>query len=492
MANYIAQDRIFVRSLAQASQSWLGKRPFVYASARNSSMVKVTTLLLIMLSALFTANAQALQVPDFEKLVNDHGKAVVKVTVTGQTGPAESTNQLPELPPQFRYFFDNLPQQQPQPRSGFGSGFIISEDGYIVTNAHVVDNADEVRILLTDRSEYSAEIIGSDERSDIALLKIEADDLPTVSLGDSDDVNVGQWVLAIGSPFGFEYTATQGIVSAVSRSLPNENYVPFIQTDAAVNPGNSGGPLFDTEGNVIGVNAQIYSRSGGYMGLSFAIPINVAMSVVEQLKSNGYVSRGWLGVYIQNVDQPLAESFGLQRPQGALVSRVTDDSPAKQAGVQPGDVILSFNGTDIRKSSDLPPLVGLVPVGEDVEMQVQRNNEAITLNVTIAELDDDGRATSSAENGKNESGLGVVIGELSSAQKQSTGGIGVLIEQVAPDSPASAAGMRSGDILVSFNQTNITSPRQLQELIKEAPRGKPVPVLIQRNSQALFSALTLN
>lgn len=490
MASYIAQDRIFVRSLAQTRNQRSKSTQYDFAQS-----FKMLALLLMFISMLTASKVQAFQIPDFEKLVTEHGKSVVKVTVTGRTTPSDFTNQLPELPPQFRYFFDNIPQQQqpqPQPRSGFGSGFIISEDGYIVTNAHVVDNAEEVRIQLTDRTEYQAEIVGSDERSDIALLKIDAEGLPVASLGDSDEVSVGQWVLAIGSPFGFEYTATQGIISAVSRSLPNENYVPFIQTDAAVNPGNSGGPLFDTEGNVIGVNAQIYSRSGGYMGLSFAIPINVAMSVVDQLKSNGYVSRGWLGVYIQNVDQPLAESFGLDRPQGALVSQVTDDSPAKEAGVQPGDVILSFNGTAIKQSSELPPLVGLVPVGDEVEMELQRNNKTITLDVTIAELDDGEKPAVSSRNRNNESKLGVVIGQLSSAQKESTNGVGVLIEQVEPNSPAALAGMRSGDILMSFNRTDLKSPKQLQRLLKDAPRGKPVPVLIKRNSQPLFSALTLN
>jgi len=397
---------------------------------------------------------------------------------------------MPELPPQFRYFFDNIPQQQ-RPTSGFGSGFVISEDGYIVTNAHVVDSADEVRIELADRTEYVATIVGSDERSDIAVLKIAANDLATVTLGDSDTVNVGQWVLAIGSPFGFEYTATQGIVSAVSRSLPDENYVPFIQTDAAVNPGNSGGPLFDTEGRVIGVNAQIFSRSGGYMGLSFAIPINVAMSVVEQLKSNGYVSRGWLGVYIQNVDQALAESFGLDRPKGALVTRVTENSPAERAGLALGDVILSFNGTPISRSSELPPLVGLVPVGEEAEIEVQRRNKSITLTVTIAELDDADSGNTPRINSSGDPSLGVTIGQITQAQREQLGDTGVLIEKVEPGSVAAEAGIRSGDVLMSFNQTDIKSAKQLRQLIKTAPKGKPVPVLIVRNNQPLFSALTV-
>jgi len=450
-------------------------------------------LFVLMLSALSLWAAQsalAFQVPNFEKLVDSQGKAVVKVTVTGRKAPDNLQQQIPDLPPQFRYFFENIPQPEQQPSAGFGSGFIISDDGYIVTNAHVVDNAEEVRIEMTDRSEYVATVVGSDERSDIAVLKIDARDLPTVTVGDSDTVNIGQWVLAIGSPFGFEYTATQGIVSAVSRSLPDENYVPFIQTDAAVNPGNSGGPLFDTEGRVIGVNAQIYSRSGGYMGLSFAIPINVAMSVVDQIKEHGYVSRGWLGVTIQNVDQSLAESFGLERPQGALVAQVTDDSPAAQAGVQPGDVILNFNRTSIERSSELPPLVGLVPVGEQVELKVQRQNKAVTLTVTIAELDEGEGASGLPAGGRSESELGVMIGELSQSQKRELGA-GVLINQVMPESAAALAGIRAGDVLLSFNQSKVTSAMQLQRLIKGAPRGKSVPVLIQRNNSPMYSALTL-
>lgn len=440
--------------------------------------------------ALAAPKLHALEVPDFEKLVNEQGKAVVKVTVTGKKPPQNSRGQMPELPPQFRYFFENIPQQQ-QPRSGFGSGFIISEDGYIVTNAHVVDNADEVTVALTDRSEYLAEIIGSDERSDIAVLKIEATGLPTVTLGDSDEVNVGQWVLAIGSPFGFEYTATQGIVSAVSRSLPDENYVPFIQTDAAVNPGNSGGPLFDVEGNVVGVNAQIYSRSGGYMGLSFAIPINVAMAVVDQIKDTGYVSRGWLGVYIQDVDQALAESFGLERPQGALVSNVTANSPAERAGVKLGDVILTFNGKTIGRSSELPPLVGLVPVGDEVDMEVQRNNKSVSLTVTIAELDDGDSKSSPVARNTNDLGLGITIGPLSSAQRNQLNGVGVLVQKVEPDGAAAEAGIRGGDVLLSFNQTDVTSANQLRQLVRSAPKGKPIPVLIQRNNSPLFSAVRL-
>lgn len=489
MVSAMKNTRIATNSLVQ-------NRPFIAEPVATYPLMKhgliiIFNLCIALALALWTPRAMAELLPDFEQLVNEQGKAVVKVTVTGRTAPADFNSQLPNLPPQFRYFFEEMPQQRPQPTSGFGSGFIISEDGYIVTNAHVVDNAKEVRIQLTDRKEYIADVVGSDERTDIAVLKVDANDLPYVTLGDSDSVNVGQWVLAIGSPFGFEYTATQGIISAVSRSLPNENYVPFIQTDAAVNPGNSGGPLFDKDGRVIGVNSQIYSRSGGYMGLSFAIPINVAMSVADQIKENGFVSRGWLGVTIQNVDQSLADSFGLDRPTGALVSQVTDGSPAEKAGIKTGDVILTFNDTNITRSAELPPLVGLVPVGEKAEISLKRQNKTITLEVTIAELDDGAGSVKTSGRKNTQSDLGVVVSELSPSQKESTDGLGVLIQQVQPDGSAAASGLRSGDILLSFNQIDIKSVSQLRELVREAPRDKPVPALVQRDGQPLFSALTL-
>jgi len=459
------------------------------------SLAGLLTGLMLVLSFLVNNKALALEVPDFEQLVKDQGSAVVKISVTGKTQTSMPEFQGQQMPEQLRRYFENLPQQpESRPSAGFGSGFVISADGYIVTNAHVVDNATEITVALPDRREYSAELIGSDERSDIALLKVNATDLPTLTLGDSSSVNVGQWVLAIGSPFGFEYTATQGIVSALSRSLPEENYVPFIQTDVAVNPGNSGGPLFDTDGNVIGVNSQIFSRSGGYMGLSFAIPVNVVKSVVAQLQDTGYVSRGWLGVLIQNVDRSLAESFGLDRPAGALVSKVTDNSPAGSAGVEQGDIILSFNGTAIERSSHLPPLVGLIPVGDSVEMEVLRKGKRIVLPVTIAELDD-GKAKpvkTSLNVDENESRLGLVVSELTDEQKGEFGVSGVIVEEVDPNGVAAAAGIRPGDLLVSFNQTDISSVKQLSELVKDAPAGKALSVLVQRNDSPLFSALTLN
>ena len=449
----------------------------------------------LFITTVLPGTSMALEVPDFEKLVNEQGSAVVKISVTGSRQqaavPGFDGQQLPEP---FRRYFENLPQQPDQRRSsGFGSGFVISDDGFIVTNAHVVDNASEITVALPDRREYVAELIGSDERSDIALLKVDATGLPALTLGDSTDLNVGQWVLAIGSPFGFEYTATQGIISAVSRSLPDENYVPFIQTDAAVNPGNSGGPLFDTNGEVIGVNSQIFSRSGGYQGLSFAIPVNVVKSVVAQLKDNGYVSRGWLGVLIQNVDRDLAQSFGLDRPIGALVSKVTEQSPAEAAGLQPGDIILSLNGIEVERSSNLPPLVGLLAVGDIAELKVLRKGERIVLPVTIAELEGSKSqpVKTSLEQRQGEGKLGLVVSDLTSDQRSEFGTDGVIVEQVEPSSPAAAAGVRQGDVVISFNQTEVTSVKQLVDLVSDSPTGRPLPLLIQRGDSPLYSALTL-
>ena len=451
--------------------------------------------------AIAASVARATGLPDFESLVAEHGKAVVKISVSG-TQPANAPSQQPdfngqEMPEFFRRYFENMPQNPQQPPRqgvGFGSGFVLSDDGYIVTNAHVVDNASEITVSFPNRREYTAELIGADERTDIALLKIDAKDLPTVSLGDSSDLNVGQWVLAIGSPFGFEYTATQGIVSALSRSLPDGNYVPFIQTDVAVNPGNSGGPLFDIDGNVVGVNSQIYSRSGGYQGLSFAIPVNVVKNVTAQLQKKGFVSRGWLGVVIQNVDQSLAESFGMDRPRGALVSQVTPNSPASEAGVMTGDIILSFNDQDVARSSNLPPMVGSTIVGEPAKMTVLRAGDEISLDVVIAELAEDREVVPgrSKAPGTDER-LGMSIAPLTDEQRASSGVDegGVLITGVDPNGVAALAGIRSGDVLMSFNQTAVESAAQLRGLVADAPAGKPIAVLVNRDNSPLFTALTL-
>ncbi len=466
---------------------------------RNPFVSFVAALsMLVAMSLLTSGKAMAFALPDFESLVKQHGKAVVKISVTGkQTMTSSPQFDLERMPEQFRKFFEDNPAPfggpENRPGGGFGSGFILSEDGFVVTNAHVVDNASEITVALPDRRQYTAELVGADKRTDLALLKVNASGLPTLELGDSDALNVGQWVLAIGTPFGFDYTATQGIVSALSRSLPNENYVPFIQTDVAVNPGNSGGPLFNTEGKVIGVNSQIFSRSGGYMGLSFAIPSNVVKTVIAQLKDTGYVSRGWLGVLIQNVDLSLAESFGMDRPEGALVSKVTDDSPAAAAGLQTGDIILEFNGEKIGQSSHLPPIVGAVPVGNTVDVKVLRGGNMKTLPVTIAELAEDRQvARTSSLNTDNESRLGVVVAPLTGEQRESMDvENGVVVKSVDPQGVAALAGIVAGDVIVSFNQKSVGSVSALSQLVREAPAGESVAVLIHRNKNPLFTALTL-
>jgi serine protease Do len=306
--------------------------------------------------------------------------------------PQELIPQLPEDSPFnefFKRFLDKNPDSLKERKTrGFGSGFLISHDGYILTNAHVVKDAENISVQLSDRSEQRAQLVGLDMRTDVALIKIEARELSTVMVGDSDDLKVGEWVLAIGSPFGLERTATQGIVSALGRSLPSETYVPFIQTDVAVNPGNSGGPLFNLRGEAVGINSQIFSRTGGYMGLSFAIPINLGMQIAKQLKKQGYVSRGWLGVTIQPLTRALAESFKLNRSTGALVAQVTPNSPAAKAGVQVGDIIMSYDGAKVTESAALPPLVGATPIGETVPMRILRNGKMKTLKVKIQALKD--------------------------------------------------------------------------------------------------------
>ena len=334
---------------------------------------RIIANLLLMLPLLAVAHhAQALQLPGFTELIKETAPAVVNISTTQkvQSGMPELPEgfEIPDFPEDspfgelFKYFFEHGGSGGVEPdmrdAKSLGSGSIISEDGYIMTNYHVIKDADEIIVRLNDHRELRAEVIGADQRSDIALVKIDASDLPVVKIGKSADLEVGEWVLAIGSPFGFDYSATAGIVSAKGRSLPKENYVPFIQTDVAINPGNSGGPLFNQDGEVVGVNSQIYSRTGGYMGLSFAIPIEVAMDVAEQLKTKGRVTRGWLGVLIQDVTHDLAESFGMDHPRGALVAKVLPDSPARAAGLQAGDVIVNFDGKDIRGSSSLPPIVG--------------------------------------------------------------------------------------------------------------------------------------
>jgi len=365
----------------------------------NKSRVSFTSALALLGVLILTSSTlHARPLPVFSPIVERNSAAVVSISVTSKM-KAEQTNLPQELIPQlpedspfnefFKRFLDKNPDSLKERKTrGFGSGFLISHDGYILTNAHVVKDAENISVQLSDRSEQRAQLVGLDMRTDVALIKIEARELSTVMVGDSDDLKVGEWVLAIGSPFGLERTATQGIVSALGRSLPSETYVPFIQTDVAVNPGNSGGPLFNLRGEAVGINSQIFSRTGGYMGLSFAIPINLGMQIAKQLKKQGYVSRGWLGVTIQPLTRALAESFKLNRSTGALVAQVTPNSPAAKAGVQVGDIIMSYDGAKVTESAALPPLVGATPIGETVPIRILRNGKMKTLKVKIQALKD--------------------------------------------------------------------------------------------------------
>ncbi|MDX1656113.1 MAG: DegQ family serine endoprotease, partial [Candidatus Competibacteraceae bacterium] len=415
-------------------------------------------------------------------------------------GPAPQMPNIPEDSPFYEFFkrfFENQPGQPgrpPQPRGhSLGSGFIISQDGYILTNAHVVNNADDIVVRFADQREMTAELIGLDERTDVALLKVEGEDLPTVTLGNPEQLEVGEWVLAIGSPFGLEMTATAGIVSALGRNLPSDTYVPFIQTDVAVNPGNSGGPLFNTQGQVVGINSQIFSTSGGYMGLSFAIPIDVAMDVARQIQDQGFVTRGWLGVRIQGIDQELAQSFGLQRPRGALVAEVIPESPAAQAGLQVGDIILSFNDRQVEEWAQLPGLVGRTQVGETVPVQVLRDGQQQTIEVTIEALDEEPTRMASAPRGER-GVLGVAVSDLNAAQREELGLAeergGVLIENVE-EGPAMDAGVRPGDVILQLNRQKVENVRQFAELVEQLPRGQTVPLLIYRDGSPTFRALRI-
>ena len=379
--------------------------------------------------------------------------------------------------------FPNMPQQQ-MPQASQGSGFIIKADGYILTNAHVVAGAQDVTVKLTDKREFKAKVVGADPRTDVALIKVDAKDLPTVNVGDPSRVKVGQWVAAIGSPFGFENSISAGIVSAKGRSLPDETYVPFIQTDVAVNPGNSGGPLFNLGGEVVGINSQIYSRTGGYMGLSFAIPIDIAMDVANQLQGHGKVTRGRIGVQIQELSADLAKSFGLKEPKGALVSSVEKDGPADKAGFKTGDVILEFNGKSVSDSRELPLVVGAVKPGSESTAKIWREGKEQTLRVTVGELQPEKVAAAAgapAETGK----LGLAVQDLTPQQRQQLevkGG--VLVGGVG--GPAARAGIQEGDVVIAINGEQVDSVKQFKGLVDKAPNGKPVALLIQRGEARLY------
>lgn len=452
-----------------------------------------------------TAVSIAGSLPDLTTMIKNNRTSVVgisakfakpKQTAGSQGNPKFDPNKYKNLPKEFEELFKNFPQQPRgygnRQKEASGSGFIISSDGYVVTNAHVIDDSKNVTVSLEDKRKLKAKVIGVDTLSDIALLKIDATDLPFVKLGDSDKLDVGQWVVAMGTPFGLDYTATQGIVSALSRSLPKDTYVPFIQTDAAVNPGNSGGPLFDLDGQVVGVNSQIYSRSGGYMGVSFAIPSNIVKNVTDQLKANGKVSRGWLGVGIQGIDESLAESLGMSNSKGSLITSVMPDSPADKAGLQAGDVITEFASKPVNDVSELPVIVGNTPIGAKVPVLIVRAGKNKTLDVTVEILKgkDDKPVIAAVEKGS----LGVAVSSLTSEEKSSfrNKNEGVKIEKVLADSAAEAAGLRSGDIILKVGGKSIESPAKLKETIQQADGDKPLAILLKRGDQAIFVAVHLN
>ena len=450
----------------------------------------------------------ARSLPDFTELVERNRAAVVNISTTQRRSlPSDRPRmprgfEIPDLPEDspfrefFRRFFGEGEMEEFDARS-LGSGFIISRDGFIISNNHVVRNADEVIVRLSDRREFTATVVGTDGASDVALLKIDAEGLPTVRLGTGYELKVGEWVLAIGSPFGFDHSVTAGIVSAKGRSLPRESYVPFIQTDVAINPGNSGGPLFNLDGEVVGVNSQIFSRTGGFMGLSFAIPIDVAMDVADQLREKGRVSRGWLGVLIQDVTRELAESFGMDKPQGALVARVLEGSPAERAGLEVGDIVLSFDGHAIERSSALPPIVGRTRTGREVAVEILRDGEAMILPVTIDELpaEDEVRAAAAPpSDGVEAARLGLVVRDPNEEEQGSADDAdrGVVVSGVAAGGPAARAGIREGDLILMLDNRDVAGSDDFARLVAELPQGKAVSVLVQRQGSPIFLALKLD
>ena len=454
---------------------------------------------LLLLAA--TAPLRAVELPNFTELVKKQSPAVVNISTTSKQKSKKSPHsfRMPrdensEFNDLFRRFLDD-DEHGSRDTSSLGSGFILSTDGYILTNHHVIADADEIIVKLSDRREFVAKVIGSDLRSDIALLKVDATNLPILTTGQSSKLEVGEWVVAIGSPFGFDHSVTVGIVSAKERSLPSESYVPFIQTDVAINPGNSGGPLFNLNGEVVGVNSQIYSRTGGFMGLSFAIPIDVAIDVVEQLKTKGKVSRGWLGVIIQEVTRDLAKSFNMKAIRGALVAQVLADSSAKGI-LEGGDVIVEFDGKSVATVAALPVIVGQTPVGKEVEVKILRQGIEKTVKLIISELTEDSiKKVVKKEKPKKEDNekkaLGMVIQDLDDSVRKALGiENGVLVHKVRPG-PAADAGVLSGDVITLVSGKVIESTEQFIELSKSFKKGDVIPVLVKREGAARFVALKI-
>jgi len=435
--------------------------------------------------------------PDFTDLVEEVSPAVVKINTISraeQPSPQHFQGQLPDI---FRDLFEHgkRPRAPARKIRSSGSGFVISADGYILTNHHVVDQAGEIEVLFADRSEHKATVIGTDRRSDLALLKIDAKGLKALPFADSNQLKVGEWVLAIGSPFGLDYSVTAGIVSAKGRSLPTdrgEDYVPFIQTDVAINPGNSGGPLFNLDGEVVGINSQIFSRSGGSIGLSFSIPSSLALTVVDQLKQHGSVQRGWLGVAIQDIDKPLAESLQLDKPQGALINVVEPDSPAERGGIQPGDVIVSFDGQSIIHADDLPHVVGMLAPDSKVKVDIVREGKRNTLNVKVGVLEGDGFSLADTD-GDDGDRLGLVVQSLDKEQLRALrlhGGM--MVNEVLEGSAAARAGIIPGDIVVQLGYSRIDDINKYHQVIAELPENTPILIRFYRQGWAVSRTIIID
>ncbi len=457
----------------------------------------MTRLLLSMVVLLAPALVSAQALPHFTTLVEKQGAAVVNVS-TSQTVENAPRIPVPEDDPFYDFFRRFGPPEGPREyeSQSLGSGFIISADGFILTNSHVVAAADDITVKLSDKREFKAEVVGVDKRTDVAVIKIEASGLPHVTIGNPDALRVGEWVLAIGSPFGFENTVTAGIVSAKGRSLPQENYVPFIQTDVAINPGNSGGPLFNMNGEVVGINSQIYSRTGGFMGLSFAIPIDVAMDIANQLRTTGRVQRGRIGVVIQEVTRELAESFGLPRPQGALVNSVEKGGPADKAGIEASDVILEFDGIRVESSGDLPRIVGQTKPGTSVVVKVWRKGKDKNITIKVGEISDDQTGSRpqpapSEQGGNIIAKLGLTVSNLSAGEREQLGiDGGVKVEKV--EGPGARAGLRRGDVVLALNNNDVESVEQFKQLMNEYQNARSVALLVRRGQGAIYVPIRLD
>ncbi|MGS2723211.1 DegQ family serine endoprotease [Porticoccus sp. GXU_MW_L64] len=444
--------------------------------------VKLFFVALVMVSVSASA-----ELPDFTKLIEESSPAVVKIEVEGKAASSSQQEQMEEM---LRRFFGQRGMPRQRLRRSSGSGFVVSEDGYILTNNHVVENGDTITVRFSDREEFTAEIIGTDRETDLALLKIDAKDLPTLEFGDSESLKVGEWVVAIGSPFGLDYSASVGIVSAIGRSLPDDNFVPFIQTDVAINPGNSGGPLFNLDGEVVGINSQIYTRSGGSNGISFSIPSHVATRVIEQLKDGGSVDRGYLGVGIEPVTAELAEAFGLKKAQGAIINSVNEGTPAEKAGLEEEDVIISIDGKKVVTDRDVFHIVSNIAPGKEVDVVVIRNGKKKTIDVTVGSRAELAGAGGTA--GSNLDRLGLAVTSMSADElAQWRIRYGVKVTEVGDDSAAAKADIRPGDVIVKIGRGRVTSVSDYRTLAQAMPKGRGVAFKVYRNGRPGYIVVTL-